>query len=93
MHVALLHLPCFVSLCFVSLCSQDSIAPIVEALEQGGFECSTDLAGPGTPFDALSSDDLRQMNLNIKGVAIVRAAQGEACSAVVYDWLVARHAL
>lgn len=68
-------------LCFVYLCTQDSIASIVQALEQkGGYNCDVDLAGPSSLFSMLSEAQLREMKLTIKDVNTVLAAQGGACS-------------
>ena len=54
---------------------QNSVRPIMEALEAEGFACSTAPAVPRSPFVCLSRDDLKDLGLNLQQVATVLAAQ------------------
>ena len=57
-------------------CTQNSVRPIMKALEAEGFACGTDPAGAGSAFASLSRDDLKGLPaLNLRQVATVLAAQ------------------
>ena len=74
------------------VCTQNSVRPIMAALEKGGFVCNAMPAVPCSSFASLNREDLKGLDLNVRQVACVLAAQSggsalQSYSLILPIWL------